>query len=241
MTHTYKLTGMTCSGCESKVKSDLFTLPDVTEVIVSKDSATATISMEKHIPLAELQKAIGGTESKYQISTLEHNETQEQVKSWFSTYKPILLLFSLITLVSIIASIRDGKFQFTAGMNYFMAGFFLSFSYFKLINLSGFAVSYAMYDIIAKKWKLWGYIYACIELGLGIAFLVNFNPLITNSVTLLVMSISIIGVLQTVFNKEKIKCACLGAVFNIPMSTVTIIEDLLMILMSGSTIIMIVH
>jgi hypothetical protein len=57
----------------------------------------------------------------------------------------------------------------------------------------------------------------------------------------LVMSISIIGVLQTVFNKEKIKCACLGAVFNIPMSTVTIIEDLLMILMSGSTIIMIVH
>ena len=47
------------------------------------------------------------------------------------------------------------------------------------------------------------------------------------------MSISIIGVLQSVLNKKKIQCACLGAVFNLPMSTVTIIEDALMIVMSG--------
>jgi hypothetical protein len=49
----------------------------------------------------------------------------------------------------------------------------------------------------------------------------------------LVMSISIIGVLQSVLNKRKIKCACLGAVFNLPMSTITIIEDALMIGMSA--------
>jgi hypothetical protein len=48
------------------------------------------------------------------------------------------------------------------------------------------------------------------------------------------MTVSIIGVLQSVFNKRKIKCACLGAVFNLPMSTITIIEDLLMIGMSGT-------
>jgi len=68
---------------------------------------------------------------------------------------------------------------------------------------------------------------------LGIAYLINFNPLITNLVTFLVMSISIIGVLQSVLNKRKIQCACLGAVFKLPMSTITIIEDALMIGMSG--------
>jgi hypothetical protein len=73
---------------------------------------------------------------------------------------------------------------------------------------------------------------------LGIAFLTGFNPLTTNSVTFLVMSISIIGVLQSVLNKKKIQCACLGAIFNLPMSTVTIIEDALMIIMSG---LMIIH
>lgn len=78
-----------------------------------------------------------------------------------------------------------------------------------------------------------GYLYAFTELTLGLAFLTGFNPLLTNAVTLVVMTISIIGVLQSVLNKRKIKCACLGDVFNLPMSTVTIIEDALMIAMSG--------
>jgi len=121
-------------------------------------------------------------------------------------------------------------------MRHFMAGFFLVFSFFKFLNLSGFATSYAMYDIIAKRFPAWGYLYACIEFLLGIAFLINFNLLFTNLATLVVMSISIIGVLQSVLNKRKIQCACLGDVFNLPMSTVTIIEDGLMILMSISMI-----
>ena len=56
--------------------------------------------------------------------------------------------------------------------------------------------------------------------------------MLTNAVTLIVMSVSIIGVLQSLANKKKIRCACLGAVFNLPMSTITIIEDALMIGMS---------
>mgnify|MGYP000152949439 FL=1 len=90
-----------------------------------------------------------------------------------------------------------------------------------------------MYDVVAKRIPIWAYIYAFVELGLGVAYLINFNPIVTNIVTFLVMSISIIGVLQSVLNKKKIQCACLGAVFNLPMSTVTIIEDALMIAMSG--------
>jgi len=124
-------------------------------------------------------------------------------------------------------------------MQHFMAGFFLTFSFFKLLNLKGFAESYAGYDIIARKWKTWSYLYAFTELGLGLAFLSGFNPLLTNIVTFAVMSISIAGVMQSVFNKRKIQCACLGAVFNLPMSTVTIIEDALMIAMSGTMILMI--
>jgi hypothetical protein len=114
-----------------------------------------------------------------------------------------------------------------------MAGFFLVFSFFKMLNLKGFAESYVMYDVVAKRLPAWAYIYAFTELALGIAFLINFNPLVTNSLTFIVMSISIIGVLQSVLNKKKIQCACLGAVFNLPMSTVTIIEDALMIAMSA--------
>lgn len=117
-------------------------------------------------------------------------------------------------------------------MNHFMAGFFLVFSFFKMLNLSGSAESYRMYDVVAKAVPAWGYAYAFIELLLGLAYLAEFRPLLTNTVTFVVMSVSIVGVLQSVLNKKKIRCACLGAVFNLPMSTVTIIEDALMIAMS---------
>ncbi len=230
MVHTYQVTGMTCSSCEAKVKSSLLMIENVLNVEVSKDENSATITMDKHIPLDRLQRALP---EKYQISAQHHSELAEQSKGWLATYKPILLIFFYITLVTLLVQFSNDRFDAMQWMRHFMAGFFLVFSFFKMLNLKGFAESYVMYDIVAKRLPAWAHIYAFTEFALGIAFLVNFNQLFTNSVTLVVMSISIIGVLQSVLNKKKIQCACLGAVFNLPMSTVTIIEDALMIVMSG--------
>jgi copper chaperone CopZ len=237
MTHTYQVTGMTCGGCETKVKSSLMTVEHVTAAAVLKDTSTATISMDTHIPLSDLQNALGGRESKYQISAIHHNESVEQAKGWLETYKPILLIFSYITIVTVLIQMPHAGFHWTEWMRHFMAGFFLIFSFFKMLNLKGFAESYVMYDVLARKIPAWAYLYAFIELGLGIAYTVNFNPMITNTVTLIVMGISIIGVLQSVLNKKQIQCACLGAVFNLPMSTVTIIEDALMMGMSAAMLV----
>lgn len=238
MKHTYQLTGMTCTSCEAKVKSNLLLVPNVTAVEVSKDTNTASISMDKHISLNTFQLALGGLNSKYQIAAIHHNETTEQAKSWMETYKPILLIFFYITTVTLLIQATNHHFDFMQWMQHFMAGFFLVFSFFKMLNLTGFVDSYTMYDVVAARFKPWGYIYAFIELGLGIAFVTNFQPLAVNIITLIVMSVSIIGVLQSVLNKKKIQCACLGDVFNLPMSTVTIIEDALMIVMSAGMILL---
>lgn len=225
---------MTCSSCETKVKSALQMIENVTEVVVTKADNSATITMNKHIPLSDLQQAL---DPKYTISAIQFNETEELAKSWFETYKPILLIFFYISLVVVLVQINSERFNIMMAMQYFMAGFFLVFSFFKFLNLKGFAESYVMYDVLTKRIPIWAYLYAFIEVSLGMAYLINFNPLVTNIFTFTVMSLSIIGVLQSVFNKRKIQCACLGAVFNLPMSTITIIEDALMIVMSGYIII----
>ncbi|WP_175634752.1 heavy-metal-associated domain-containing protein [Pedobacter ghigonis] len=238
MTHTYQLTGMTCGGCENKIKKNLFVFPDITSVEGLKDSNSATISMDKHIGLATLQDALGGKDSKYQISPVAHNEMVEETKSWAATYKPILLIFGYVTAVSLIVSLQNGVVDFMVFMRIFMAGFFLTFSFFKMLNLKAFAESYAMYDIVAKKFSAWGYVYAFIELGLGLSFALNLSPVAVNWVTLIVMTVSVLGVLESVLNKKKIQCACLGAVFNLPMSTVTIVEDAIMIAMSAAMLVL---
>lgn len=233
MTHEYQITGMTCSSCEAKVKSALLTVNNITNVEVAKETNSAIISMDKHVSLSELQKVLTAKDSKYIISVKGHSEVMEQTKSWFETYKPVLLIFGFITVVTLLIQWQSGSFHFMEWMRHFMAGFFLVFSFFKLLNLKGFTESYIMYDVIARRIPVWAYVYAFVELALGIAFLVDFNPMVTNLITFVVMSVSIIGVLQSVLNKKRIQCACLGAVFNLPMSTITIIEDALMIAMSA--------
>jgi len=153
--------------------------------------------------------------------------------SWFKTYKPLLLVFAFITGVSSITAFDSNHFMYMLAMNHFMAAFFIVFSFFKFLDIYAFAESYAMYDLLAKKWKPYGFIYPFIELALGIAYLVHFYLFFTNIVTIIIMTFSSIGVIQSVVRKRKIQCACLGAVFNLPMSTITIVEDLLMIVMAG--------
>jgi copper chaperone CopZ len=236
MTHTYQVTGMTCSGCQNKVKALLSNIENIENVDISLAEGTAEITMSKHITTAALKEALKDY-PKYQLSEMSVQQTAQmeiepEHRSWLDTYKPILLIFGYILIIALISGTSNGNFETMTAMRIFMSGFFLTFSFFKLLNLEGFADSYSMYDIVAKRFHPWAYIYVFIELGLGIAYAINIQPFLTNLIALVVMSISLIGVLQSVLNKKKIKCACLGAVFNLPMSTVTIVEDGLMIIMS---------
>ena len=247
MTHTYNVSGMTCEGCTAKVSHLLKKVTHVTDVQMHLDKGEAVVTMDKHVPTPALQDALKDY-PKYQLTEQKHIHHQvksernifaeqtmaepEDNRTWLQTYKPILVIAGYITLVSVLVAFYYEGFNGMMFMRTFMAGFFLTFSLFKMLDLNAFAETYAMYDIVAMRFKSWGYIYAFLELALGIAFAVNFEPVITNSVTAVVMTVSLIGVLQTVLNKKQIQCACLGAVFNLPMSTVTIIEDGLMIIMS---------
>ncbi|GAB2690354.1 hypothetical protein GCM10027037_11670 [Mucilaginibacter koreensis] len=237
MTHTYQISGMTCAGCQYKVQHLLSQVPGVTGTEVDLAKGEATIEMTSHLSASTFQLALKDY-PKYQLSeaateTYHDSATNDDTRSWLETYKPIVLIFGYLLTISLIAGNTVLGFDWIVAMRVFMAGFFLTFSFFKLLNLDGFADSYQMYDVVARKFKSWGYIYALIELALGIAYATDFNPVITNGVAFIVMLVSIVGVLQTVLNKRSIQCACLGAVFNLPMSTVTIIEDGLMIAMSG--------
>jgi copper chaperone CopZ len=248
MKHKYNISGMTCSGCQAKVKSLLSSVKGVDSVFIDLSKGEADIDMHTHVPTSALQIALEN-HPKYQLTEINQYYSEvanperptEDAKSWLATYKPIFLIFGYILGTTLLVEATNGPFDWLRAMEHFMAGFFLVFCFFKFLDPKGFAESYAMYDILSKKWAGWGYLYAFIEMALGISFLVGFAPLLTNAATFVIMSVSIIGVVKSVVNKRKIKCACLGAVFNLPMTTVTIIEDALMIVMSGVMILTLIQ
>jgi hypothetical protein len=182
--------------------------------------------------LPELNQILAAAGNYQLLETQPHSEPEAE-KSWFATYQPLLTIIGYILLVTLAIETAHGGFDPSRWMMHFMAGFFLVFSFFKLLDIRGFADSYAMYDLLAMRWKGYGLLYPFIELGLGLGYVLNWQPRLVNSITLAVMLFSSIGVIRAVSNKQKIRCACLGQVFNLPMSTVTIIEDLTMALMAG--------
>jgi copper chaperone CopZ len=234
MKHTYQITGMTCQSCVGKIKNELLRLPDITHVDISLANGTAEVEMSQHVSIDTLQAAISKAGS-YAITIQGHaaeHAMDPSEKSWLNTYKPLLLVVGFILLISSVTSMSNGSIDWMQWMNYFMAGFFIGFSFFKFLDLKGFATSYSSYDLIAAKWKGYGYIYPFIELLLGMAYLTQSEPIITNSVTAVVMAVSSLGVINSLLKKRSIQCACLGTVFNLPMSNVTLIEDGVMLLMA---------
>jgi copper chaperone CopZ len=234
MKHTYQITGMSCQSCINKIKNELLRIDEITQVDISLAEGTAEIEMLQHVDTSVLQTALAKAGS-YTISM--HSHVAEQVmeakeKSWIATYNPLLLVVGFIVLISTITSLENGSIDWMQWMNYFMAGFFIAFSFFKFLDLKGFAMSYSSYDLIASKWKGYGYIYPFIELLLGIAYLAHWEPFVTNSVTAVVMAVSSLGVINSLLKKRSIQCACLGTVFNLPMSKVTLIEDGVMFFMA---------
>lgn len=151
------------------------------------------------------------------------------IKEKYTTkdFLPLISLFVLITIASITWVILiEGDFMRWMGV--FMGLFFIVFGSFKVLNLKGFKDAYRMYDVIAMKYPMYGYIYPFLELGLGVLYLLAIYPFATNLTTLVLMSVSAWGVYLKLRKKEKIVCACLGVVFKVPMTWVTLVEDLLM-------------
>jgi copper chaperone CopZ len=162
----------------------------------------------------------------------EHRHSESGDPRSLRTFYPLALIAAYLVGVVALVEWRAGGLDSMRAMSHFMAGFFLTFSFFKLLDLRAFASAYSTYDVVAWRWPRYGLVYPFIELGLGVAYLVGFRPLLTNLATVLVMGLSSIGVIRSLMERKPIRCACLGAVFNLPMTSITVVEDLLMVAMA---------
>ena len=242
MKKIYTVLGMTCNGCKSTVNENLNKLQKIKSVEVDLENAEATIFMTGNIKLFELQKALP---SKFQIlekksdnlSADENEPTSEVIKddSKLKQLKPLLLIFTYISIASIFMNYKN--WNSSEAMLDFMGLFYIVFSFFKMLDLKGFPESFKMYDPLAKRLPLYGWIYPFIETGLGLMLLLRYEIKIALVITLFILGTTTVGVIKTLADKKSIKCACLGTTLKLPMTEATLIENLIMIIMAVSMLI----
>jgi copper chaperone CopZ len=219
----FAVTGMTCNNCLKKVQTTLRAIvPDI-EVTLTPPLART----QSGITAGALNDALAKV-GKYRLSEVDQAQSpQNTLQKWFQTYYPLLLVMGLITVVPLATG------TFMGWMMGFMAGFYIVFGAFKLLDVPAFARSYAQYDIIARRLPAWGYVYPFIELALGFGFLFWLNMNLLSWAALILSLIGAVGVIQATLSKQIIQCACLGTVFKLPMSVVTIVENLGMAAMAA--------
>ncbi len=149
-------------------------------------------------------------------------------KITWKSYRPLFVVVGMIFLATITLSVRDfslGISTTSKTLSYFMAGFFLVFSMFKLVDLKGFAEGYSTYDLLAKKVPAYGYAYPFIELFFGLSMVLFPMSRGVLLAEIIIMLFSGIGVAVKVAKREPFMCACLGTFLKVPLTTVTLIED----------------
>ena len=114
----------------------------------------------------------------------------------------------------------------------YMGFIFIIFGILKLYDLNKFVHIFSKYDIVSNKYKIYSYFYPFIEIIIGILFLKNIKIHITVFITILLMLISIISVLFSLFKGLNLRCGCLGSFFHIPLSYTTLSENIIMLIMS---------
>jgi copper chaperone CopZ len=227
----YQIQGMHCQSCVQKITDALKGL--VGDVQVTLNPPRAIVRADTLPDLSALNAAIaiaGNYTLKEELPApqlITAPIIEEEQKSWLATYYPLFLIIGMISIVSL-----KGASGLHGWMLHFMAGFFIVFSFFKLLDLNSFRDAYATYDLLAKRWNGYGYVYPFLELGLGLAFLFQYELLFALYYSIALMGFSSLGVIQALREKRKIRCACLGTVLNLPMSTITLVEDLGMVGMS---------
>ena len=236
MKHTFTLKGMTCGGCKASVEKHLNLIDGVTVIEVNLEKEEVKLTTTKPISLKVLQDQLP---PKFTLSaSITDQETSASSKSVeqskLKQLQPLFLILFYIGTVSLLLHYKDWNIH--AVMLDFMGLFFIVFSFFKMLDLKNFPSSFAMYDPLAKRVSIYGWLYPFIETALGLMFLMRYEVTLAVYITLVILSITTLGVSRTLMDKKKISCACLGTSLKLPMTEATFIENLIMIVMCLLTI-----
>jgi len=225
MKQTFYIDGITCMSCVAKLKEFYIEKQGVSEVDIEKESGKVTLSTNQKLSEATLSD---GLAEKYTLRASPVFSENVEVSKWKQLYPLYLIgayLFAFNGYRWATSSLEDAMLDF-------MGGFFLVFSFFKFLDLKGFAPSFGMYDPIAKKLPFYGKVYPFLEVILGALFIARFEVQILLYITLVILGSTTLGVIRSLLDKRQIQCACLGTALKLPMTEATFIENAVMLAMT---------
>jgi glutaredoxin len=150
------------------------------------------------------------------------------------SYRPVAVLFALMALLSGAASYAAGGPDMgTRWLQWFIGFSMVALALLKLQDVERFATMFLNYDLLARRWVRYGYVYPYAEAGAGLLMVAGVLPWISVPVALVIGGIGAVSVVKAVYiDGRELKCACVGGSNNVPLGFVSLVENLMMVAMA---------
>jgi len=151
-----------------------------------------------------------------------------------TTYRPVIALFMMAAAMAMAASwAAFGSVLTIRAGEWFIAFSMCLLALQKLKDVESFSTMFLNYDLLARRWVRYGYIYPYAEAGAGILMIAGALTWLAAPVALVIGGIGAVSVFKAVYiDKRELKCACVGGDTSVPLGFVSLTENVMMVAMA---------
>ncbi|WP_457355547.1 MauE/DoxX family redox-associated membrane protein [Roseateles sp. P5_D6] len=151
-----------------------------------------------------------------------------------ATYLPVVMLFAMAAAMSLAIGWDDyGGLRIVQAMERFVALSMCLLALQKLRDVEAFSTMFLNYDLLARRWVRYAYIYPFAEGLAGILMLADALRWLAIALALFIGVVGAVSVFKAVYvDKRELKCACVGGDSGVPLGFVSLTENLMMVAMA---------
>ena len=148
-----------------------------------------------------------------------------------TSYRPVIALFTMTALMAMALSQATLGTPFTGlAIEWFVAISMSALALLKLQDVESFSSMFLGYDLLARRWVPYSYIYPFAEGAAGVLMLAGVLTWLSVPLALFIGGIGAVSVFKAVYiDKRDIKCACVGGSSRVPLGFVSLTENLMMV------------
>ncbi|MBW6532676.1 glutaredoxin [Sphingomonas sp. RRHST34] len=150
------------------------------------------------------------------------------------TYRPVIAVFAMTALMALAASYAAFGTPFTVRAGeWFIAFSMCVLALLKLQNVESFSSMFLNYDLLAKRWVPYSYVYPYAEGAAGVLMAAGALTWLSVPIALVIGTIGAVSVIKAVYvDKRELKCACVGGDSNVPLGFLSLTENVMMVAMA---------
>ncbi|KQM65912.1 hypothetical protein ASE75_06720 [Sphingomonas sp. Leaf17] len=150
------------------------------------------------------------------------------------TYRPVIVVFAMTALMALAASLAAFGTPLTVRAGeWFIAFSMCVLALLKLQNVERFATMFLNYDLLAKRWVPYSYVYPYAEGLAGVLMAAGVLTWLSVPIALVIGAIGAASVIKAVYvDGRELKCACVGGDSNVPLGFLSLTENVMMVAMA---------